>query len=358
MYTFDALVPEEPSQEESNEHVESKTEEAIEKLQEDIDKVYNSIQDKFQGLWSTTAKSAGEIQEKYKLDEYKQNLINQLNTTRESIKGSTPSAAISENLKSIEEQVKNIKLDGVKQELDVLSTQANHALDALDSQLEKVENVAGKYLSSFASYFTKNVISITPETTPQPEPAKEEVLFSSPLTNNYGTSRYDNDLFKLHTSKQYFLSNELDKAAEIEKFKADEKTKVISDLLEKYPNTLTKTMNELVPVEISYNLFWYRYFKNEDKLKDLEQKRKALLKEEEVELSEDKDEEEDEEFTWDDDEDFEEADDKLKESPVKVEPEDTKITTPTKPAQKTESNPAAKSEPEDADSEEEDDDWE
>ena len=69
----------------------------------------------------------------------------------------------------------------------------------------------------------------------------------------------------------------MDVKDEIESFNADSKTKEISGLLEKYPNTLTKTMNDLVPLKISYNLFWYRYFKNDDKLKEQEKKRKELL---------------------------------------------------------------------------------
>ena len=56
------------------------------------------------------------------------------------------------------------------------------------------------------------------------------------------------------------------------------KTKEISDLLEKYSTTLTKTMNELVPVKIAYNLFWYRYFKQENKLKEHERKEKNYCK--------------------------------------------------------------------------------
>lgn len=86
---------------------------------------------------------------------------------------------------------------------------------------------------------------------------------------------------KLHTTEEFYLSDELDDENEIKNFNADEKTKEISDLLEKYSTTLTKTMNELVPVKIAYNLFWYRYFKQENKLKEHEKKRKELLQKKE-----------------------------------------------------------------------------
>ncbi|RLV94817.1 hypothetical protein JA1_001485 [Spathaspora sp. JA1] len=326
-----------PAENDGSAHDPSKAEEAIEKLQDDIDKVYNVIQDRFTNIWTSTSKSASELQEKYKLDEYKENLLNQLQET----KSNTAS------------HVKNIKLDDVKQELEVLSTQANHALDALDSKLEIVENAAGKYFNSFTSYLS-NVISVTPEPEPQQdEEDKEQVLFSTSKLNNlnnYGTSRYEQDLLKLHTTKQYYLDSELDNEKEVANFQSDSKTSEISQLLEKYP-ALTTTMNELVPVEISYNLFWYRYFKQDGILKDLEQKRKALL-EDDVSSSakEDNNEEEDEdidEFTWDDEDEQENIEETV---PV--------TTTSTKKVKQEQEKGKAKAKEEQPEEEDDDDDWE
>ena len=58
--------------------------------------------------------------EKYR-EEYKQNLIKQLNTTKQSLNEKTSELHVQESLKSIEDQLKKIKLQDI-------STQANSAL--------------------------------------------------------------------------------------------------------------------------------------------------------------------------------------------------------------------------------------
>lgn len=315
-----------------------KTEETIEKLESEIDKAYGLVEHKFQELWENASKGA----EKYNLDEYKQSFIKQLNTTKQSLNEKSSELHVQERLKSIEDQLKKIKLQDI-------STQANSALDVLDSKLEVVEREAGKYFGNFTS-FLSNIVSISPgddNTNNHTNQKTKELLFNSSLNqfNNYGTTRYDTDLLKLHTSEEFYLSNELDNENEIKHFNADEKTKEISDLLEKYSTTLTKTMNELVPVKIAYNLFWYRYFKQENKLKEHEKKRKELLQKKEGSkhnhVAADGDDEED--FTWDDDEEEEE------EEPIGDKPSNEAI--PDKETNKTDTT-TKKAE------DEEDEDWE
>ena len=84
--------------------------------------------------------------EKYHLEEYKQNFIEQLNTTKQSLNEKTSELHVQESLKSIEDQLKKIKLQDI-------STQANSALDVLDSKLEVVEREAGKYFGNFNDVF-------------------------------------------------------------------------------------------------------------------------------------------------------------------------------------------------------------
>lgn len=285
----------------SEEH-DNKTEETVQKLELEINNMYNALESKFLDLWSNASKNASDLQAKYKLDERKEQLLGQLNSARESLKNNN-TLNVTENLASIEEQIKKVQLPAVKVDIKNLLEQANTALDVLDSKLEIVENQAGKYVSSFAS-FLSNMISVTPEA---PVNEKETLFASSSGINtheNYGTSRYETDFYKLHTTESYYLTEELDDKAEAEKYSADSKTKEISELLEQYPQTLTKLMNEIVPVKVSYNLFWYRYFKNEDKLKESEKKRKELLEKKGSQASANDD---DEEFTWDDDEEDEET---------------------------------------------------
>lgn len=160
---------------------------------------------------------------KVSLEEYKQNFIKQLNTTKQSLNEKTSELHVQESLKSIEDQLKKIKLQDI-------STQANSALDVLDSKLEVVEE-AGKYFGNFTS-FLSNIVSISPgdDSTNNNNNANQqtkEVLFNSSLNqyNNYGTTRYDTDLLKLHTTEEFYLSDELDDENEIKDFNADEKTK-------------------------------------------------------------------------------------------------------------------------------------
>ncbi|KAK6201478.1 uncharacterized protein RJT21DRAFT_35439 [Scheffersomyces amazonensis] len=290
-----------------------KTEEAVEKLESEIDKAYTAVEAKFQDLWSNATKNASGLQDKYKLDERRDQLLGQLNVARENLANNNNIVAVRDNLKHIEDQLKKVQLPDVKIDLKNLQDQANTALDSLDATLEQVEKQAGKYVSSFTSFLT-SMVSVEAEPNGNEE---KETLFSSsnPISSHesYGSTRYDNDLFKLHTSESAYISSDLDIKSEVEAFNADSKTDEISKLLEKYPNTLTKTMNDLVPVKISYNLFWYRYFKNDQKLRDSEQKRKQLLLDGKSGSTESKGDEEDEDFTWDDDEEEEDVVDVAKE---------------------------------------------
>lgn len=260
----------------------NKTNEAVTKLEDDIGHAYDEVEKRVASLWLTASKNAGEIQEKLRLDERRKELGDQLAKARESIGSEDTIKTIEKQLGDMGGQLKALEKSLEKRvNLQSITTQASSALDTLDLKLELVEKQAGKYVSLFASFFS-NIISVEPE----PEHKKEpETLFSSEA---YGTSRYDTDLFKLHTSEGTFLE-QVDGDGE---FDVEAKTSEVSALLAKYPDTLEKLMNELVPVKVSYNLFWARYFIAEDKLKRSEQQRRELLKKDD-----------DEGFDWDDDDD-------------------------------------------------------
>ena len=59
-------------------------------------------------------------------------------------------------------------------------------------------------------------------------------------------------------------------------------TEDISSLLSKYSETLEKLMKKLVPTKLTYNKFWFRYFKQESKLRAGEKARKELLSQSDV----------------------------------------------------------------------------
>lgn len=80
-------------------------------------------------------------------------------------------------------------------------------------------------------------------------------------------------------------------------FNSEEYTDEIAQLLNDYPN-LRETMDRLVPVQVSYTLFWQRYFYHAWKIDQDEQKRQLIVQG----AQEEEDDEAD--FKWDsDDED-------------------------------------------------------
>ncbi|CAH6720222.1 protein Dos2p [[Candida] jaroonii] len=280
------------------------TPQAVNQLENEIDKAYTTVEKKFADLWTSVGKNTEELQQKYHLEEHKNELLKQLNDARANIEDKTKAkehlAEFEAKIKSLSEQIPVKALDLKSIDLKALGTQANGYLDTLDSKLEVVEQQAGKYVSQFTS-FLSGIVSVNQDATP-PEKEDKEVLFTTKLGSNpnYGTSRYDSDLFKLHTTPELYLDEKLD--GDLKSFDVDSKTKDISDLVARYDNTLHKLMNELVPVKIAYNVFWYRYFKLEDNLKKQDEQRKKLLETKETKKAEEDD------FNWDDDDDEEPVD--------------------------------------------------
>lgn len=293
---------------EDKDAVNVKTEEAVHSIENEIAKTYNVVESQVSGLWLSASKNANELQEKYKLEERRKQLLSLLNNATTSI---NEKAKITENIHQIEDQLKNL----TKQvDFKNLQSQANNALDKLDSKLEIVEKEAVKYASQFASFFS-GIVSVNPVSTKTDDDLTQgETLFDrNVVSQNYGNSRYDTEIYKLHTTPSYYLEADGSDDAELKDFQVDLKTEEIAGLLAKYPDTLEKLMNSLVPVKATYELFWFRYFKAELKLKESEAKRKELLskKKKSEELKgdngdDDDDDDDEEEFTWDDDEEEDE----------------------------------------------------
>ncbi|EGV60465.1 hypothetical protein PSN45_001777 [Yamadazyma tenuis] len=295
-------------------HDEGKTEKAVHQLEDEIDKAYGVVEKKFADLWTSAAKNAGDLQEKYKLEERRNDILKQLNAAKDNIddraKVSEHLAQVESQFKSLGEHVKDVNLPEFHiPDIDLkgLSNQANVYLDTLDNTLEQVEKQAGQYVKRFGSFLTGFVsVSNDDANTESTFQGEKETLFASPLSSNsaYGASRYDSDLFKLHTTPESFLNAKDDDR--LKTFKVDDKTKEISELLEKYDSTLQVLMNKLVPVQIPYNTFWYRYFILQDELKEQDEARKKLLQAKGKSQEEGADDDE-EDFTWDDDDEEEEA---------------------------------------------------
>lgn len=284
----------------------AKTEEVMTKLEGDIDHAYTSIEEKLSGLWLNASKNAQDLQSKYKLDEKRAELLAKLNDAKSNINNNK---LVQDNLQAVDKQLKDLteQFKGLDTKVDFqkLSSQANNALDTLDSKLELVEKQAGRYVSQFASFFSGIVSVEAKEESREPETIFTQSVVDNP---NYGSSRFDSELFRLHTTEKLYLDGSKDDEGELKAFNVEAKTDEISGLLKKYSDTLERLMNKLVPVEIPYNVFWYRYFKMEADIKHAEQSRKELLTKKVDDTTNDGPAHDDEEeFTWDDEEDEEDV---------------------------------------------------
>lgn len=289
-------------------HDKTTTEQTVEKLELEIDLVYSTIETNLSSLWNKTSTEAKTINDKY-LEQHKQQLLQQLTKLKEN--------PIKDNLKGIEEQLKGLNIDtsvlgkvkesvskvGVLQNINAedISKQANNALDTLDSHLEQVEATALGYVKALGSFWGR-VVSVEPEVKESPKETKEpkETLFVSPM--KYGTSRYDQDLYKLHTDASGY------KDSVGATFNVESRTDEIAELLKKYPQ-LNELMHEIVPVKLAYPTFWYQYFEQLRVIQHDDDVRKKLTENDDGE----------EEFDWDEEE--ETGDDTKEEKEVEKEVE-------------------------------------
>ncbi|KAI7903650.1 AMMECR1 domain-containing protein [Cokeromyces recurvatus] len=99
-------------------------------------------------------------------------------------------------------------------------------------------------------------------------------------------------------------------------FSIEEYTEEIAQLLNDYPD-LREMMDKLVPIQVSYALFWQRYFYHAWKIEQDEQKRQLIVKQQETD--------EEADFKWDsDDEDPASINDDNKSSDTKVDENKTR----------------------------------
>lgn len=264
------------------------------------------LENKVSSLWTAASQKKCDDQCKGLLDA-KQDLLSQLASAKESL---ITNKALQSNVQYAENKLKElterVKKTDVGIDLNSVSSHTSKALDSLDSKLEIVEQQATKFVSLLTSFFSSMVVISSPE-----EQKKEiDHSMSCLLTSVYGNSRYDSDLQKLHTTESFYLSDELDNKEEPDNFEVNAMTQEITALLERYPTTLEPLMNELVPVKLTYQLFWYRYFKCEQQLKQQEEARRHLLSKPRKPAPKTSEElnakipesDEEEDFTWDDDE--------------------------------------------------------
>ncbi|KAM9918890.1 hypothetical protein OXX59_008336 [Metschnikowia pulcherrima] len=249
---------------------------AVSRIENEIDEVYTSIEAKFTKFWRSTSRNvlatqSGSSQPAQAGPE----LSPQMQKTDSPLNDESEAERV--NCNTSEDAFNAPPLD-----LASLSIQANRALDDLDSRLEYVERSAGKLVNSITTYFSGGP---TPDSAAGSSSTTRDIPSISTIPGEaYGSTRYDMELFKLHTTPGMYLSADADQVLELSNFVVDDKTQEIEILLKRYSETLEIVMNALVPTKLPYDLFWYRYFKQVSKLRSGEKARKELLQPSEDEI--------------------------------------------------------------------------
>ncbi|SCU83640.1 LAME_0C05952g1_1 [Lachancea meyersii CBS 8951] len=198
--------------------------------------------------------------------------------------------------KTAEAVKKLIKNDERTLELNIpldphLSERAQEALDSLDHQLHNVENLAQNYWQKVASTsFWSNVSDSLGLNGQNETKNSNQVNLQSPVSSQgkavtpVAGNRTEAELRLLSSDQSIYLNSTMNAkgegdGAKAEAFDVDAHTTEIADLL-KADSVLTQTMNALVPEHVSYGDFWDIYFTRRQKILDMENQRKDLLKKE------------------------------------------------------------------------------
>ncbi|EIE87193.1 hypothetical protein RO3G_11904 [Rhizopus delemar RA 99-880] len=204
-------------------------------------------------------------------------------------------------LKALEQQIPN--------QVQSVRLPENMNLSQLKEGLSKGTRSAEHYLQMFG---TEVILALKNTVTVIAPEEQEQVAANHP---RIFATRKEALLAKMQINEDTYLKEPEIEEAKIfnDNFRIDDQTERIAELLNTYPE-LREMMNRLVPVQVSYPLFWQRYFYQTYKIDQDEQKRQLIVQGV-------KDEQEDEnEFKWDSDD---EENITVKEEDNKTNSEDT-----------------------------------
>ncbi|AJU98479.1 AFH_G0009480.mRNA.1.CDS.1 [Saccharomyces cerevisiae] len=242
------------------------------------------------------------------------------------------------------------KDDGIEINLPISNETTETAqkyLKKLDENIHSVESLAQSYWSkmktkNFWSGFSSFDNAAENDSNDKDESSKENEIA-------VGGNRTEAELRTLSKDKSVYLDNKMD--LQLDPFDVDEKTEEICSILQG-DKDISKSMNDIVPHKISYKDFWHIYFLQRNKILDKESKRKEILSKKEKETEEKEVEWDDEEEEDDDDKVEAVADNKSKgETKVAVSQEGLKDVSD-------HVGLANKDESKDDDDDDDDDDWE
>ncbi|KAI9316036.1 hypothetical protein BX666DRAFT_2028268 [Dichotomocladium elegans] len=170
----------------------------------------------------------------------------------------------------------------------------NMDLSQLKNEVVQGTRYAEQYLSKFGSEvfdILSNAITIR-----EPEEHTQQQQQQQQQQQRVFATRKENLLAKMRTDPNTFLQEPKESKilnTFVASFNIDDYTDEIAKLLDDMPD-LREVMNELVPVKVSYPIFWQRYFYHAWCIDQEEKKRQMIVQE-----AEDDD---DADFKWDSDE--------------------------------------------------------
>ncbi|CAI1819525.1 hypothetical protein SEUBUCD646_0B01980 [Saccharomyces eubayanus] len=172
---------------------------------------------------------------------------------------------------------------------DETTEAAQKYLKKLDDNIHNVENLAQSYWSKMKTTSFWSGFGSINDTTDDASADNFEGLEEKGIA--VGGNRTEAELRTLSKDRSVYLNNKMD--LEKEPFDVDEKTDEICLILQG-DKDIARLMNDIVPHKISYKNFWNIYFSEKNRILDKESKRKEILlkKEKEAEVAWDDEDEE------------------------------------------------------------------
>ncbi|KAG2186023.1 hypothetical protein INT43_002461 [Umbelopsis isabellina] len=220
-------------------------------------------------------------------------------------------------------------LSNIPTSMESVHLPGNINIQQLRDELAAGSKFAEQYLEKFGTDAVQTLSRAITVVAPEDSEYADSEFGTSSATENqssskriywniYSTSRKEAMVAELRTDKSYFMMPPTQEDEDVKKiyetfvagFSVEEYTDEIAKLLQEYPD-LRQTMDELVPVQVSYHDFWLRYFYRSWKIDQEDEKRRQI-----VQGADAQDDDDDADFKWDSDDD---------ETPMQQEDQSTEV---------------------------------
>ncbi|OBZ85346.1 BSD domain-containing protein 1 [Choanephora cucurbitarum] len=202
------------------------------------------------------------------------------------------------NLSSLREGLTETLNQTLPSQIKSVRLPENMDLAQLKEGLTSGTRSAEQYLQKFGTDVMSALKQTVTVLEPEEEQKDEENNYSASQTARIYATRKDALLAKMQDNPATYLEEPSAKDIKVldtfnSTFHIEEYTDEIAQLLNDYPN-LREMMDRLVPVQVSYPLFWQRYFYHAWNIEQDEKKRQLIVQQPN---------EDDTDFKWDSDED-------------------------------------------------------